>query len=132
MGKIPMIIPVTDLRQDAAAALEKAREAGEPIVITQRGRAAAVMLSVEAYERVEAEREILISLLRGELQSSIGSEADPASVHAEIDRLLDELRTTRLTPAQEAELRRRIAAYRTNPDQGSSWEDVKARLLSEQ
>lgn len=88
MGKIPMIIPVTDLRQDAAAALEKAREAGEPIVITQRGRAAAVMMSVEAYEKSEYEKQLLRSLLRGEVELSEGRSIDLDDVLAEVDELL--------------------------------------------
>ena len=58
MPKIPDIIPVTDLRQDAAAALKRVRASNQPLVITQRGRAAAVLLSVEAYERAEHERQI--------------------------------------------------------------------------
>lgn len=90
MGKIPMIIPVTDLRQDAAAALEQAREAGEPIVITQRGRAAAVMMSVEAYERLVREREICLSILRGEEEIARGEGVDLEEVLAEASRLLSE------------------------------------------
>lgn len=53
MPKVPNIMPITDLRQDAAAALKQVRDSREPIIITQRGRAAAVLLSVEAYERAE-------------------------------------------------------------------------------
>ena len=34
-----------------------------------------------------------------------------------------------LTPAQEAELDRRFAAHQKSPDEGSSWEEVKARIL---
>ncbi len=36
-----------------------------------------------------------------------------------------------LTPAQKAELDRRLTAHEAAPDRGSSWEDVKARLLGE-
>jgi len=53
MAKVPDIIPITDLRQDAAAALKRLRSSKQPVVITQRGRAAAVLLSLEAYERRE-------------------------------------------------------------------------------
>ena len=53
MATVPEIIPVTDLRQDAAAVLKRVQAAHQPLVITQRGRAAAIMLSVEAYERGE-------------------------------------------------------------------------------
>ena len=51
MATVPEIIPVTDLRQDAAAVLKRVQAAHQPLVITQRGRAVAIMLSVEAYER---------------------------------------------------------------------------------
>lgn len=59
MPKVLDIIPVTDLRQDAAAALKRVRSSRQPVVITQRGRATAVILSIEAYERSEHERELL-------------------------------------------------------------------------
>jgi putative addiction module component (TIGR02574 family) len=34
-----------------------------------------------------------------------------------------------LTPAQRSELRRRLAGYRRDPKPGSSWPDVKSRIL---
>ncbi len=51
MPNVSDVIPVTDLCQGAAAALERVRATQQPLAITQRGRAAAVMLSVEAHER---------------------------------------------------------------------------------
>ena len=50
MGKLLNIIPVSDLRQDAAKVLKQLRNQKEPLVIMQRGRAAAVIISVEAYD----------------------------------------------------------------------------------
>jgi len=89
MARVPDIIPITDLRQDAAAALRRVRTSKRPLVITQRGRAAAVMLSVEAYERAEHEREILRLLARGEREIAAGAGHDLDSVLAEADALLD-------------------------------------------
>ncbi len=57
MGKLLNILPVSDLRQDAAKILKKLRDNKEPIIITQRGRAAAVIIGVEAYEKSEHEKE---------------------------------------------------------------------------
>jgi prevent-host-death family protein len=88
MPKMPDIIPVTDLRQDAAAALKRVRTTKQPLIITQRGRAAAVMISVEAYERAEHEREILRLLARGEREIRRGKGHDLDDVLAEADRLL--------------------------------------------
>jgi prevent-host-death family protein len=89
MARVPDIIPITDLRQHAAAALRRVRTSKRPVVITQRGRAAAVMLSVEAYERAEHEREILRLLARGEREIAAGAGHDLDSVLAEADALLD-------------------------------------------
>jgi prevent-host-death family protein len=44
MSKVPDMIPVTNLRRDAAAALKRVRALEQPLIITQRGRAAAVMV----------------------------------------------------------------------------------------
>ena len=90
MAKIPGIIPVTDLRQEAAHVLETVKSSGEPVVITQRGRAAAVVLSVEAYERWEHERQLLLLLARGEKEIARGKGHDLDDVLAEADALLAE------------------------------------------
>lgn len=70
MPKVPDIIPITDLRQDAAGALARVRRSREPVVITQCGRAAAVMLSMEAYEHGERDARSCAS-------SRLGSERSP-------------------------------------------------------
>ncbi len=90
MPKVPDIMPITDLRQDAAAALKRVRTSRQPLVITQRGRAAAVMLSVEAYERAEHERQLLAALARGEREIAAGKGFDLDSVMREVDALLAE------------------------------------------
>ena len=88
MPKMPDIIPVTDLRQHAAAALKRVRATKEPLVITQRGRAAAVMLSVEAYERAERERHILRLLARSDREIRAGKGYALDDVVVEANRLL--------------------------------------------
>jgi len=90
MAKIPAIVPVSDLRQDAARVLKAVRGSNEPVFITQRGRAAAVLMSIDAYQRSETQRELLLLLARGEkeIASGVGHELD--SVLAEADILLAE------------------------------------------
>ena len=89
MGKVFDIIPITDLRQGAATVLRRVRDSKEPVVITQRGRAAAVIMSAEAYERSEHERELLRLLARGEKEIADGKGYSLAAVLAEADALLD-------------------------------------------
>jgi prevent-host-death family protein len=88
MAKVPEIIPVTDLRQDASAVLKRVRTSKDPLIITQRGRAAAVMLSVSAYQRSEQERQILELLARGEKEIAAGKGYDLDDVLAEADTRL--------------------------------------------
>ncbi len=90
MRKGPTIIPITDLRQDAARVLRQVRDSKEPVVITQRGRAAAVVMSVEAYERSEHDRELLHLLARGEKEIAAGKGHSLDAVLAEADALLAE------------------------------------------
>jgi len=90
MGKLLNIIPVSDLRQDAAKVIKRVKDSREPIVITQRGRAAAVMLSVEAFEQSEHDRELLRLLAKGEREIEAGEGHDIESVFAEADAILSE------------------------------------------
>ncbi len=90
MAKVPDIIPVSDLRKDAASVLKRVRHTKQPLVITQRGRAAAVMLSMEAYERSEYEKQILQLLARGEKEIKAGKSYDLENVLADADALLAE------------------------------------------
>ncbi|HUV36098.1 MAG TPA: type II toxin-antitoxin system Phd/YefM family antitoxin [Patescibacteria group bacterium] len=90
MNKVPHIVPVTDLRQDAASVLKTLQSSGEPFIITQRGRAAAILISVDAYERSEQERELLRLLALGEKEITSGKGYSLDSVLKEADTLLKE------------------------------------------
>ena len=88
MADVPELVPVTDLRQDVAAVLRKVQASREPLVITQRGRAAAVLLSMEAYEQREKERQLLELLAVGEKEIAAGKGEPLEAVLTEADRLL--------------------------------------------
>ncbi len=90
MGKLPNIVPITDLRRDATSIVNQLSKSQEPVIITQRGRAAAVMISTEAYERSQHELEILRLLARGEREIEEGKGFDLETVLAEADALLNE------------------------------------------
>ena len=88
MSKLSNIIPVSDLRQDAAKLLKKLNKSKNPFIITQRGRAAAVMIGVEAYEQSEHEKELLRLLAKGDREIELGEGYDLDTVLAEADALL--------------------------------------------
>lgn len=87
-SKLPEVIPVSDLQEDASSVLRRLRESGAPTVITQEGRAAAVLIDIESFRRTESEREILASLARGEREIAEGLGYDLDEVLAEADILL--------------------------------------------
>ena len=88
MSKLANIVPVSDLRQDAAKLLKRLKNNNEPLIITQRGRAAAVMIGVEAYEKSEQEKELLRLLAKGDRELESGQGYDLNTVFAEADAIL--------------------------------------------
>ena len=47
------IIPITDLQRQAGQIVSGFEESAEPVIITHRGRAAAVLIPVAQYEQIE-------------------------------------------------------------------------------
>jgi prevent-host-death family protein len=88
MAKNPTKIPISDLKQDASATLKRVRKSKRPLIVTQRGRPAGVLLSVDAYQKGEQEREILRLLALGEREIAVGKGYDLDDVLAEADALL--------------------------------------------
>jgi prevent-host-death family protein len=88
MPTIPNIVPISDLRQDAAGIIKRATASDEPVVITQRGRASAVLQSTQSYERTQRENEILRILARGDAEIEAGAGYDADDVMAEARQIL--------------------------------------------
>ena len=88
MAKLPKIVPITDLRHDAAAVLKRLQSSHQPLVITQRGRAAAVLVSVEDFDKSQYEKELLRLLAKGEQEISKGKGYSLQEVLKQADTLL--------------------------------------------
>jgi prevent-host-death family protein len=88
MSALPAIIPISDLRQDAAGVIRRVVATDQPVVITQRGRASAVLVSAEAYERTQYENDLLRVLARGDAEMAAGLGRDADDVLAEARALL--------------------------------------------
>ena len=74
------IQPVTEFRANAAQFIEQVRETGEPVIITQHGRSAAVLLDVDAYEAMMDELELLRDVRQAEDQVAAGKGLSHAAV----------------------------------------------------
>lgn len=88
MAHTPHIIPISDLRQDASGILKRMATSRDPLFITQRGRATAVLVSMQEYEHTQHELEILRLLACGEKEIEAGDGFDMKTVLAEADALL--------------------------------------------
>jgi prevent-host-death family protein len=88
MSALPRIVPISDLRQDAAGIIRSFGDSREPVVITQRGRAAAVLVSVQSYRQTQNELRILKMIARSELEIEEGATHDMAEVFTEADEIL--------------------------------------------
>lgn len=88
MAKRPIIISLSALQQDASATFKCVRKSKRPLVVTQRGKPAAVLLSVNAYAKSEQEREILKLLALGEKEIAAGTGYDLDDVLADADGFL--------------------------------------------
>ncbi len=88
MSRVPEIIPISELRQDAAGVIKRLKSSRKPVFITQRGRASAVLESTDAYERTQHELEILKILARGEAEIEAGAGSDMEAVFDKAEKLL--------------------------------------------
>lgn len=91
MRRVTKSIAITDLHEDTSAALKRVRKSNQPLVVIERGKAAAVLISVDAYERAENERELLRLLARGEKEIAAGKGYDLDAVLAEARAVLKKL-----------------------------------------
>jgi len=85
----PKIIPISDLRQNASDVVKSVSASREPVFITQRGRAAAVMVSMEVYKNAQNEMDILRLLAKGEKEIAAGIGHELGDVLKEADRYLE-------------------------------------------
>ena len=78
------IVPVSDLQKQAASILNEVRTSNEPVIITQRGRAAAVLVSAERYAKIEEDLALLDELeLHREIELSKKEFAEGKSISLE-------------------------------------------------
>jgi prevent-host-death family protein len=89
MPSAPKIIPISDLRKNASDVVKSVSTSREPVFITQRGRAAAVMVSMEVYKNAQHEIDILRLLAKGEKEIAAGIGHELGDVLKEADRYLE-------------------------------------------
>ncbi|PYT06494.1 MAG: prevent-host-death family protein [Acidobacteria bacterium] len=64
--------PISEFRANAASLVQQVRRTKRPLVITQQGRGAAVLLDVSEYEKLLAQLELLQDVYTAESQIDNG------------------------------------------------------------
>jgi prevent-host-death family protein len=82
------IEPITTLKRDAAALIERAEERRAPIIITQNGRATAVLQDVASYAEDRDAFALLKLAIQGEGDIGAGRHASLAEHRARMKALL--------------------------------------------
>lgn len=72
---LPRLVPVADMKRQAAKVLDALRQDGSPMVITEHGRAAAVLLDIATYEALTRRDSILKGIEDGERDFAEGRTA---------------------------------------------------------
>ena len=83
------LVPVNEFRANLAEWLRKVEATQRPVVLTQRGRTAAVLVSSSMLDEVEEEKELVRVVLRGLQESNEGQLVDDDDVWSEVDAVLD-------------------------------------------
>ena len=71
--------PISEFRANAAALVQQVRRTKRPLVITQQGRSAAVLVDVSEYEKLLAQLELLQDIQLAERQVDSGEGVSQAT-----------------------------------------------------
>jgi antitoxin YefM len=82
------VVPIGEFKAQAASWLEHVRNSGHPIVITQNGKPAGVLLSPAEFDRIQYKEAFLASIDKGvaELDAGQGIETDELERRLEVRR----------------------------------------------
>jgi prevent-host-death family protein len=90
--KLANIAPITELKRDAASLIERASEQRSPIVITQNGRATAVLQDVASFEEDRRAFALLKLALQGDADIAAGRTVTRAEYRKRLAELIADRR----------------------------------------
>ena len=82
------IQPLSEFRANMAAYIDQVQDSGRPLVLTQNGRGAAVVLGVKQYEQICDEVELVRDLRTAEAQIAAGEGIAHSRARAQLKRRL--------------------------------------------
>ncbi len=86
--RVVALKPVTEIKRRATEIIAKLQADRRPVLITERGRSAAVLLDVATYEQLLTRTELLEGIARGERAIHEGRVVSHAAVKRRLGRWL--------------------------------------------
>lgn len=84
------IVPVSDFKAHIAQWLDRVAETDAPLIVTQNGRAAGVLLSPAAYDALTEQARFVAAVQAGLADTDAGRVRSTAEVRAEIRKRLQD------------------------------------------
>ena len=82
------LVPVKEFRSHLADWLRLVGETGRPVVVTQRGKAAAVLVHPAALDELEEQKELIVKVLRGLGEAQAGQFVDEEELWSEVEQVI--------------------------------------------
>ena len=82
------IVPLSEFRANMAATMSQLRDTGRPVVLTEHGRSAAVLLGISDYEALLDEVDLLRDIREAEEQLAAGRGLPNTRAKADLKRRL--------------------------------------------
>jgi antitoxin YefM len=87
--KLSDIVTIGEFKSHAATWLDRVRQSGQPVVITQNGKPAGVILSPSEYERLQYREALSASIDRGISQLDSGQGIETAELERSLKKQLE-------------------------------------------
>ncbi|MBW1878956.1 MAG: type II toxin-antitoxin system Phd/YefM family antitoxin [Deltaproteobacteria bacterium] len=87
-------MPVNEFRSNIASYLRQVSESGRPVVITHRGRAAAVLVDPAVLDEIEEGREVVRKVMRGLEDTAAGRTVSSEDLFAELEEIISRAEAT--------------------------------------
>jgi prevent-host-death family protein len=82
------LVPIGEFRANVAHWLHRLENGKRPVVLTQRGKAAAVLIKPEALDELEEERDVVHLVMRGLQEVQAGEYSADNEVWADVDKII--------------------------------------------
>jgi len=83
------LVPVNEFRANMAGYLKRVSESRRPLVLTQRGRATAVLVDPATLDELEEGREVVRNVMRGLEDAAAGRVVASADLFAELEAIIE-------------------------------------------